>query len=48
MIKLSICKASGDTIQISVEDSGYGISEENQKRLFADFAKISETKNINL
>ena len=35
-------------LKISVEDSGMGISEENQKILFASFQRIEERKNRNI
>ena len=35
------------TFQMIFRDTGCGISEENQKRLFNNFAKLEESKNKN-
>ena len=36
----------GDTVILSVSDDGYGISEENQKKLFEQFQRVEKTRQI--
>jgi signal transduction histidine kinase/pSer/pThr/pTyr-binding forkhead associated (FHA) protein len=36
----------GDTVILSVTDDGYGISAENQEKLFAQFQRVEKTRQI--
>ena len=38
---------NGGLIYMSVRDTGYGISINDQKKLFKDFSTIKETANLN-
>jgi K+-sensing histidine kinase KdpD len=35
-------------VQIQIQDNGAGISAENQKKLFSDFGKLNEHKQMNI